>query len=256
MTAKRPSPRSPDAVLRAHALSYPEASEDFPWGERVVKVRGKVFAFLGRPEEGGLGLSVKLPGSATLALDLPFASPTGYGLGKSGWVTARFSPRERPPVELLKRWIDESYRAVAPKTLVAGLSGGGRGAKARGQPPTDAELKRRLGAAHAAYRGLLASLPRLEQEWKLYSKKAGFTLRLKEGERTLLYVQPQDGDFRAVVVLGERAAKAALASRLPSRLRKAIEAARPYVEGRSVSVTVRGAPDLRDVGSLLSFKRA
>jgi predicted DNA-binding protein (MmcQ/YjbR family) len=121
MTAKRPTPRSAEAVLRAHALSYPEATEDFPWGERVVKVRGKVFAFLGRPEEGGLGLSVKLPGSGILALDLPFAAPTGYGLGKSGWVTARFSPQAKPPVELLKRWIDESYRAVAPKRLVAQL---------------------------------------------------------------------------------------------------------------------------------------
>ena len=113
---------SPEAILRAHALSYPEAREDFPWGERVVKVRGKVFVFLGRPEGGDVDLSVKLPGSATLALDLPFASPTGYGLGKSGWVTARFGPREKPPLDVLRRWIDESYRAVAPKRLVAQLS--------------------------------------------------------------------------------------------------------------------------------------
>jgi predicted DNA-binding protein (MmcQ/YjbR family) len=116
---KRLSPA--EAALRAHALSYPEAREDFPWGERVIKVRAKVFVFLGRPEGGGLGLSVKLPGSATLALDLPFASPTGYGLGKSGWVTARFGPREKPPLALLKQWIDESYRAVAPKRLVGAL---------------------------------------------------------------------------------------------------------------------------------------
>ena len=142
MTAKHPTPRSPEAVLRTHALSYPEAREDFPWGERVVKVRGKVFVFFGHPERGGLGLSVKLPGSATLALDLPFATPTGYGLGKSGWVTARFSARARPPLELLKRWIDESYRAVAPKRLVAQLAGAGRDSKGKGHPPTDAELKR------------------------------------------------------------------------------------------------------------------
>ena len=116
---KKPKPGSAEAALRKHALSYPEAHEDFPWGERVIKVRGKVFLFLGRPEDGGLALSVKLPGSASLALGLPFASPTGYGLGKSGWVTARFGEREKPPVELLKRWIDESYRAVAQKKLVA-----------------------------------------------------------------------------------------------------------------------------------------
>jgi len=117
---KKPKPGAAAAALRSHALAYPETHEDFPWGERVVKVRGKVFLFLGRPKDG-LSLSVKLPGSATLALGLPFASPTGYGLGKSGWVTARFGPREKPPVELLQQWIDESYRAVAPRRLAAGL---------------------------------------------------------------------------------------------------------------------------------------
>jgi hypothetical protein len=56
-----------------------------------------------------------------MALSLPFASPTGYGLGKSGWVTARFTARDKPPVEMLRKWIDESYRAVAPKELVQAL---------------------------------------------------------------------------------------------------------------------------------------
>jgi predicted DNA-binding protein (MmcQ/YjbR family) len=118
---KPPKPGSAEAALRSRAAAYPEASEDIPWGERVVKVRGKVLLFLGRPDDG-LALSVKLPGSATLALGLPFASPTGYGLGKSGWVTARFGPHEKPPLQLLQRWIDESYRAVAPKRLAASLT--------------------------------------------------------------------------------------------------------------------------------------
>jgi predicted DNA-binding protein (MmcQ/YjbR family) len=117
---QKPKPGSTEAALRSHALAYPEAHEDFPWGERVVKVRGKVFLFLGRPESG-LSLSVKLPGSASFALGLPFASPTGYGLGKSGWVTVQFGPREKPPMDLMRAWIDESYRAVAPKKLVATL---------------------------------------------------------------------------------------------------------------------------------------
>jgi predicted DNA-binding protein (MmcQ/YjbR family) len=108
------------AALREFALRYPEASEDFPWGERVAKVRDKVFVFLGRDDED-LGITVKLPSSGLMALSLPFASPTGYGLGKSGWVTARFGPGDKPPVELLQRWIDESYRAVAPKELVRAL---------------------------------------------------------------------------------------------------------------------------------------
>jgi len=68
------------------------------------------------------GMSTKLPKSAAAALTLPFTSPTPYGLGKSGWVSARFSAKEEPPVELLKVWIEESYRAIAPKKVLALLN--------------------------------------------------------------------------------------------------------------------------------------
>ena len=86
--------KRPDAiVLRAFALGFPEAYEDFPWGERVAKVKGRVFVFLGMDGDT-LGLTVKLPQSGMLALGLPFASPTGYGLGKAGWVTAK--PKRSP----------------------------------------------------------------------------------------------------------------------------------------------------------------
>src|SRR5690348_4133327 len=110
------------AALRDFAIGFPGAHEDFPWGERVMKVAKKVFVFLGK--DGGdedCGLSVKLPVSGTAALSLPFVAPTGYGLGKSGWVSATFARGERLPLELLRQWIEESYRAVAPKTLLKQL---------------------------------------------------------------------------------------------------------------------------------------
>jgi predicted DNA-binding protein (MmcQ/YjbR family) len=113
--------------LREFAMGLPGATEDFPWGDRVAKVNGKVFVFLGLdPVPGGpIGLSVKLPASAQEALDLPFTRPTAYGLGKSGWVTASFEPGEKPPLEILKAWILESYRAIAPRKLVAEMRGSG-----------------------------------------------------------------------------------------------------------------------------------
>ena len=121
------SSRSSDSIetLRVFALGYPGAHEDHPWGETVVKVAKKVFVFLGKPKDGeGAGLSVKLPQSGTLALSLPFASPTGYGLGKSGWVSVELGKGKKVPLDMLRQWIDESYRAVAPKTLVARLGEG------------------------------------------------------------------------------------------------------------------------------------
>jgi predicted DNA-binding protein (MmcQ/YjbR family) len=106
------------ARLRKKALAYPEAHEDMPWGHHAIKVKGKTFVFLAADGET-FSLSAKLPSSADVAVTLPFASRTEYGLGRSGWVTARL-PRSAPlPLELLELWIDESYRAIAPKRLLA-----------------------------------------------------------------------------------------------------------------------------------------
>lgn len=108
------------AALRKHALAYPEAYEEFPWGERVIKVNKRIFVSLHGDREI-LRVTIKLPQSYGAALLAPFATPTGYGLGKSGWVTATFQQGEHPPFDVLKSWIDESYRAIAPRRLVRGL---------------------------------------------------------------------------------------------------------------------------------------
>ncbi len=117
-------------LLREAALAYPESHEDFPWGERALKVKGKVFLFLYCDAEK-LSMSMKLPESRHAALMMPFAKPTGYGLGKAGWVTSVFGEKELPPIEILRAWLDESYRAVAPVTLVKRLDGVGKAAPAK-----------------------------------------------------------------------------------------------------------------------------
>jgi len=122
-----PAPRKSAAakyakVLVELALAYPEAVEEHPWGHSAIKVKKKTFVFVAASPEG-LSLSAKLPHSSLEAKLLPFAQATGYGLGKSGWVTASFDVEEVPPVPVLQAWIDESYRAIAPKKLVALLDG-------------------------------------------------------------------------------------------------------------------------------------
>jgi predicted DNA-binding protein (MmcQ/YjbR family) len=134
------------AALREFALQYPEAREDFPWGERVAKVRDKVFVFLGRDDED-LGVTVKLPSSGLMALGLPFASPTGYGLGKSGWVTARFGPGDKPPVELFAAVDRRELPRGGAEGAGAGAAGRGPEAKAAPHPISKAAVAQRARAA-------------------------------------------------------------------------------------------------------------
>jgi len=108
---------------QAYALTFPGAYVEHPWGQTVVKVNRKVFLFINgaiAPEDG-VSLSIKLPQSGADVLRLPLAEPMGYGMGKHGWVTLIIMRDDLLPLRLLETWIDESYRAIAPKRLLAEL---------------------------------------------------------------------------------------------------------------------------------------
>lgn len=111
----------PDAAdaLRAFGLTYPGAHLKSPWpGHADLAVRDKTFAYLSVAGDP-FSLSCKLPFTGPGARELPFVKPTGYGLGKSGWVTASWPDDVVDAMALFRSWIDESYRAQAPKTLAA-----------------------------------------------------------------------------------------------------------------------------------------
>jgi predicted DNA-binding protein (MmcQ/YjbR family) len=113
-----------ERYLRAFVQTLPGAWEDLPWGERVAKVGKKVFVFnlaRGGDKEahGPPGIAIKLGESHAAVAKRSFATPTGYGLGKSGWLTLRFDLDEAPTVSELEAWIEESYRLIAPKKLLA-----------------------------------------------------------------------------------------------------------------------------------------
>lgn len=110
--------------VRQFALGLPGATEEFPWGEAVAKVNRKVFVFLG-VDDGShpLGVTVKLTDETAHAhaMASPGAEPTGYGLGKAGWVSLPLQEKGAPSAELLCDWVEESYRRIAPQRLIAEL---------------------------------------------------------------------------------------------------------------------------------------
>jgi len=101
--------------LRTWGLTLPGAHRKSPWPDHDdLAVKDKTFAYLparGKP----FALSCKLPYTGYEALQLPYAGPTPYGLGKSGWVSFQPAEDQVPAIEQLKAWIEESYRAQAPR---------------------------------------------------------------------------------------------------------------------------------------------
>jgi predicted DNA-binding protein (MmcQ/YjbR family) len=114
------------AELRAYGLTFPGAHRKAPWPEHDdLAVNDKTFAYLPAAGAERFTLSVKLPYTGEVALDLPFAKPAAYGLGRSGWVAFGPADYEIPPLDQLREWLEESYRAQAPKRLVKELDARG-----------------------------------------------------------------------------------------------------------------------------------
>jgi predicted DNA-binding protein (MmcQ/YjbR family) len=106
--------------LEAIALALPEAVrvDIEAWeGEPTFRVRKKNFVFTD-PEV--TGISVKLPkdeAEAVVATDRG-AAPTGYGLGRHGWVSVSIAEdADDGRWEQIREWVRTSFTMVAPKAL-------------------------------------------------------------------------------------------------------------------------------------------
>ena len=122
--------------------------------------------------------------------------------------------------------------------------------------PTESELASELGDSKALWDELVADLAKehkLAREWNSYSKKAGWALRLKRGDRNIVYLAPFHGCFRASFALGDKAVQAARQSGL-QRIVKLIDAAKRYAEGTAVRIDVQGHDDVATVKKLAAIK--
>jgi len=127
--------------------------------------------------------------------------------------------------------------------------------------PTDDDLEAELGrSAKALWDRLLARLAEQHniatREWNSYSRKAGWSLRLKRDKRTILYLSPCHGCFRASFALGGKAIETARGSGLPERVIQIIDSARRYAEGTGVRIDVNGPADIAVVQKLAAIKLA
>ena len=118
MRPRYPLSHSDAKALRAAALRYPETVENLPKDYHAFKVGDRnTFLFLKPREGGGFECSLKLPYRAAEALKRKGATPMEYGMAAHGWVTLRFAPKTKAPLTVLLDWLDESWRAAAPKKL-------------------------------------------------------------------------------------------------------------------------------------------
>ena len=126
------------------------------------------------------------------------------------------------------------------------------------RPPSAQELRHTLGSAATLWSAILQNVQSacapLSELWNHSGAKYGWTLRLKQKDRVILYLTPQHGAFLVGLVLGERAAQSAEAGSLPPLALAALTAAPKYAEGRGIRLSVTSRAELEAAQALIPFK--
>lgn len=124
-------------------------------------------------------------------------------------------------------------------------------------PPTDRQIERILGATAPLWTSTLAKLaerlPATRTSWGFTNKSTGWSLRVLDGDRVLVYLTPTDGCFLASLGLSEAACAAVKEEKLPKSVLAAIDAAQSYAGKRGIRFTVRSTSDVTMVIKLATI---
>lgn len=96
--------------------------------------------------------------------------------------------------------------------------------------------------------------PGSTEEWKFAGVKSGWSFRISDRRRVLLYFLPREGFFKVAFVFGPKAVEKVLASKVSTTIKEELLAAKPFAEGRGIRIEVRDPSVLEDILFLLAIK--
>lgn len=124
--------------------------------------------------------------------------------------------------------------------------------------PDDLMLIDALGDLHPVWMEIrdyvFNKYPSAKEEWNFPGQKYGWSFRIKDKKRAIIYLLPRDKYFFVAFVFGEKATTEALESRINSEIKTTIESARVYAEGRGFRIEVRNTSITQDVRKLIDIK--
>ena len=126
--------------------------------------------------------------------------------------------------------------------------------------PGDGDLAAALGETFGLWLALrnsvLEKYPAALQEWHYPGQKFGWSFRMKDKKRAIIYFLPRDRFFKVAFVFGEKATAQVLASGIAPAIKSALEQAKAYAEGRGIRIDVRDGAGLTDIKKLIEIKLA
>lgn len=91
--------------------------------------------------------------------------------------------------------------------------------------------------------------------WSFSRKKNGWTYRIKDKNRAILYLIPLDGYFKVTFVFGRKAKNAIMASSISDEIKKPLQEAKVCAERRGIGIDIKDDHLMKDINLLIDTKR-
>jgi hypothetical protein len=128
----------------------------------------------------------------------------------------------------------------------------------KSETPTVAKLQEALGETYA-YWQIFAEhtkklYPEATEEWSFTNEKFGWSYRIKDKKRVIIYLLPRDKFFKVAFVFGQKATDVIMESNISESIKKELQAAKVYTEGRGIRIEIKDEIWLKDILNLIEIK--
>lgn len=100
----------------------------------------------------------------------------------------------------------------------------------------------------------MAAYPGAINKWHYAGEKFGWSYRISDKKRVLIYLLPRNGYFKTGFVFGEKAYKQVLESGISQQIKDELSSAKVYGEGRGIRIEVHDPKCIKDLEKLIDIK--
>jgi hypothetical protein len=126
--------------------------------------------------------------------------------------------------------------------------------------PSKKDLIEKLGSTYKLWVELeqfvFEKYPNGITEWNYPGIKYGWSYRIKDKKRAIIYLLPRDKYFKAAFVFGQKATDIILESSISKEIKVDLSQSKKYAEGRGIRIDIKKDSIIPDIKKLIEIKLA
>lgn len=130
----------------------------------------------------------------------------------------------------------------------------------KSKKPEEQALKNALGKSWDLWQEIVnivyRKYPKAVSEWNFPGQKYGWSFRIKDKKRAIIYLLPRDQHFMVAFNFGQKAFEKIMESNISGEIKQSLENAQVYAEGREIRMEVKNEKILEDINLLIDIKLA